>query len=520
MSGTIDSKTLPPVKKSFVEGLKLFLRPSVITMLALGFSAGIPILLIFSSLSLWLREAGVSRESVTFFSWAALGYSFKFTWAPLIDRMPLPFLTKAMGRRRSWMLFSQILIVLSILAMAFIDPSQAGDSLVLMALAAVALGFSSATQDVAIDAYRIESDTVEVQATLSATYIAGYRLGMIVAGAGALFLASHFGSAEGVYSYEAWKWTYMIMAAAMSIGIFTSLVAKEPVASKELSSEFATNSYVRFFGFFLIMASVFVLSFFLVSKYEVLAQLSLQTNLGSVLGGFVEETLRLAFAIAATYLVARAVLKTALVDGKMVTAIYIDPIRDFFRRYGTSLSILLLALIGLYRISDIVLGVISNVFYQDMGFSKNEIASVVKTFGLIMSLVGGFLGGILAVRMKVIHIMMLGAILSAGTNLLFLLLSQSGNDLTMLYVVISADNIAAGLASAGFVAFLSSLTNVKFTAVQYAVFTSLMTLLPKIIGGYSGTMVSKLEYSGFFIATTLMGIPVLLVIWLVGKRLK
>jgi len=202
----------------------------------------------------------------------------------------------------------------------------------------------------------------------------------------------------------------------------------------------------------------------------------------------------------------------------LIEETYIKPIRDFFSRYGVQTAIFLLALIGLYRVSDIVLGVISNVFYQDLGFSKNEIASVVKTFGLLMTIAGGFLGGMLSVRYGVMRILLLGAVLAAGTNLLFMWLAHIGNDVTWLYIVIGADNLSAGLASAAFVAFLSSLTNISFTAMQYALFSSLMTLLPKVLGGYSGSMVDTLGYGNFFIITALMGLPVIVLI-VFSKRL-
>ncbi|MCB1757560.1 MAG: MFS transporter, partial [Gammaproteobacteria bacterium] len=184
------------------------------------------------------------------------------------------------------------------------------------------------------------------------------------------------------------------------------------------------------------------------------------------------------------------------------------------------LAWLLLALIAFYRISDIVLGVISNVFFQDLGFSKTEIAGIVKTFGLFMTIAGGFLGGLLSVRYGVMRILFLGAVLSALTNLLFSWLATLGHNITMLYVVISADNLSAGLASAAFIAFLSSLTNISFTAVQYAIFSSLMTLFPKLLGGYSGSMVDNLGYPSFFTLTALMGLPVLLLITVAGKHLQ
>jgi len=199
---------------------------------------------------------------------------------------------------------------------------------------------------------------------------------------------------------------------------------------------------------------------------------------------------------------------------------YISPLKDFFERYGFKSALLLLTLVGVYRISDIVLGAIANIFYQDLGFTKNEIASVVQTFGLFMTIGGGFLGGILSIRYGVIRILFLGALLSAATNLLFMALASIGRDLNMLYLVISLDNLSAGLASAAFVAFLSSLTNIQFTAMQYAIFSSLMTLLPKLLGGYSGSIVDNIGYSSFFIMTALLGIPVLLLVWKAGIFLK
>ncbi|MEJ2742190.1 MAG: MFS transporter, partial [Gammaproteobacteria bacterium] len=207
-------------------------------MLFFGFAAGLPILLIFSSLSLWLREAGVERSTVTFFSWAALGYSFKFVWSPLVDSVPLPWLTRRMGRRRAWLLCSQVMVAIAILAMALVDPAQGEIDLVYMAIAAVCLGFSSATQDIVLDAFRIESAPAELQAALSATYVAGYRVGMIAAGAGALFLAQWFGSTAADYRYDAWCLTYVIMACGMCVGVVTTLLCPEPAEpiSKVVSS--------------------------------------------------------------------------------------------------------------------------------------------------------------------------------------------------------------------------------------------------------------------------------------------
>ncbi len=490
-------------------------------MLFLGFSAGIPILLIFSSLSLWLREAGVERSAVTFFSWAALGYSFKFVWAPLVDKLPIPYFTALLGRRRSWMLLSQSSIIAAIYWMAQTDPTVSGN-LTIMAIAAVLLGFSSATQDVVIDAYRIESADTDLQAMMSATYIAGYRIGMLVAGAGALFLASYFGSAKESYNYDAWQMSYTLMAAVMLVGIITTLLIPEPKLAKDIvKNNYTSQDYLRFLLLFIVVVAGFIATFYLNADIANIAKTALYERSGNAnLAGFLVQSLRLMSAIAVAYILALALVKLGLVNKQMAAETYVEPVQDFFVRYGYSLALLLLALIGLYRISDIVLGVISNVFYQDLGYTKVEIASVVKTFGLLMTIVGGFLGGLLSVRFGVLKILFLGALLSAATNLLFMLLAETGHSLAMLYLVISADNLSAGLASAAFIAFLSSLTNISFTAVQYAIFSSLMTLLPKILGGYSGTMVDELGYSSFFLITAVMGVPVLLLIWLAAKKLQ
>jgi PAT family beta-lactamase induction signal transducer AmpG len=484
-------------------------------MLFFGIAAGLPLLLIFSSLSLWLREAGIERATVTYFSWAALGYSFKFVWSPLVDRLPLPGLTRWLGRRRAWLLLSQLSIMSAIAWMAMIDP--ANESLLVMAAAAILLGFSSATQDVAIDAYRIESAEKSLQAMMSATYIAGYRIGMLLAGAGALYLADFFGSSAAAYSYSAWHNTYLIMSAMMLIGVITTLSVKEPAVNQSFRSE-GVSQHLSLLLFFIIAVAVFIASFYFSSDLAASVKQTLAGWLAnSVLASFVVELLRFVVAVVAVTAVAVVLSQLRWVDAAVVQRSYLDPVKDFFSRYGVSVAWLLLTLVGFYRVSDIVLGVIANVFYQDLGFSKSEIATVVKSFGLLMTLIGGFLGGVLTMRYGVMRILFIGALLSALTNLLFMLLAGMGHDLLMLYVVISADNLSAGLASAAFIAFLSSLTNISFTAVQYAIFSSLMTLFPKLLGGYSGTMVDGIGYENFFLLTALLGLPVLLLVWLAGR---
>jgi len=376
-----------------------------------------------------------------------------------------------------------------------------------MALAAVLLGFFSATQDIVIDAYRIESAPSELQAMMSSSYIAGYRIGMLSAGAGALLLASRLGTHLGAYHYPAWRLTYLALAATMLIGVVTTLLIPEPNGHAP-RIERPLRDYLGFLAVFLGAAAAFVGGFLLgraaLDWFE-------PADVGPLLG-FLGEALQLGTGLLAAWIVARLLMALGLVHRATLEETHIAPVREFFHRYGARTAWLLLALMGVYRISDIVLGVIANVFYQDLGFTKGEIAGIVNSYGLLMTLVGGFLGGALALRQGVTRILFLGALLSAATNLLFLLLARTGHDIPTLYLVISADNLSAGLASAAFVAFLSSLTNISFTAVQYAIFSSLMTLLPKLLGGYSGTLVEAFGYSGFFLFTTLLGLPVLLLV--------
>ena len=692
-----------------------FLDRRALIMLFLGFSAGIPILLIFSSLSLWLGEAGIDKSAVTFFSWAALGYSFKFVWAPLVDELPVPVLTKLLGRRRAWLLIAQLLIICAISIMAFSDPSLGQSYLYQMAAGAVLLGFSAATQDIVIDAYRIELAETQMQTVLASTYNAGYRIGMIVAGAGALFLAAYLGTAKGNYIYEAWKWTYLAMAAVMLVGIATTLCIREPQVDR-VRKEYKRVDYYRLVAVFFVSVVSFVLSYVYSGKFtEMLIQL---WSIKDSFALFCFEALRFIGSGAVAFMVGSSLVKMGAVNKQMAYETWVNPVADFFKRYGVKLALVLLLLIGFYRISDIIAGVISNVFYQDLNFTKEQIAEAVKVYGVIFSLVGGFLGGLLAQRMNIMKLMFVGAILASSTNLIFIGLVKSGqplNDVVInvgeqsfktqadetgawaikvpveqlqanerltatasfqndtsqpvsvtlpyisqtgastallllpitadnvidqresegsivvrgqylatlaenqsiklsldgqsfdakldkegvfsaaipaqllldsnskklnailmqneraqqhtalnyqvdpaaaksvtldfdlqpinlnkavdgqlevkgkvikeyssnwLYFAIIVDNLASGLAGAAFIAFLSSLTSVSFTAVQYAIFSSLMTLTPKILGGYSGTIVSNIGYPNFFLLTTLIGIPILILVVWVAKLLR
>jgi PAT family beta-lactamase induction signal transducer AmpG len=431
-----------PPRRSWAGALRVYREPASLRMLALGFSAGLPLLLVLGTLSFWLREAGVDRTTIGYLSWVGLAYGFKWLWAPLVDRMPLPLLTRRLGRRRSWLLLSQCAVAAGLVGMAYNDPRLALQPVVWCALA---VAFGSATQDIALDAFRIESADADRQAALAATYQTGYRLAMIWSGAGALWIAAR-AEAAGVAGYQpgAWRAAYLAMAASMAVGILTVLLSREPAPRARPPARGAA-----------------------------------------------------------------AWLRGALVE----------PFADFVRRYRWQAA-LILALIAVYRISDVVMGIMANPFYVDMGFTKDEVAAVTKVYGVAMTLAGAFVGGLLAMRLGVMRVLMLGAALSALSNLLFAWLGTRGHDLGGLVAVVAADNLAGGIASAAFIAYLSSLTNVNYSATQYALFSSLMLLLPKWLAGFSGAYVDAHGYGSFFVGTALLGLPVLLLVALAARAAR
>ena len=485
---------------SWQETLALLLSGRSLRMLLLGFSSGLPILLVFSTLSVWLIKAGVQRDVVTFFSWAGIAYGFKFVWSPLIDRIPLPFLAQRFGHRRAWLLVSQLCIMAAILFTAATDPAT---SLVWTAVGAVAIGFTSATQDIVIDAYRIESAPPRMQAFLSAAYVAGYRVAMLTAGAGSLWFAAWLGAET--YDPETWTTVYRIMAGFMLIGILATLLSPEP----EVGGDVATDKVVQLKLFLAFIAGVAGL----------IAMFNLFPDTPKDLGPFTKlffNTARLFVSLGAAGLVLYCLAKLRFVPAAEARKSYVEPFTDFVARYGKA-AVVILALIGIYRIADIVMGAVANVFYLEMGFDIAQIATYSKFYGLVATIAGGFLGGILASRIGVMRGLFIGALLAAASNLLFAYLATQDANVNLLIAVITADNLSAGFAVASFVAYLSALTSVTFTATQYALFSSIMLLVPKALAGYSGSIVSATGYPGFFIITALLGLPVLFLVYWAGK---
>jgi len=427
-------------RPSWAQTLRVYLEPASLRMFALGFSAGLPLLLVLGTLSFRLREAGIDRTTIGYLSWVGLAYGFKWCWAPLVDRLPIPLLTRALGRRRSWLLLSQLCIAAALVGMALADPRE---GLQLMVWCALAVAFASATQDIALDAYRIESADATRQGALAATYQTGYRLAMIWAGAGVLWIAARNELAGQGYQQAGWRTAYLVMAACMAVGVLTVLLSREP---------------------------------------------------------------------------ARVALAPARNAAEWLRGALIEPFADFLKRYGRQ-ALLILALIAVYRISDVVMGIMANPFYVDMGYTKDQVAAVSKVFGVVMTLLGAFVGGAMAMRWGVMRVLMLGAVLSASSNLLFAWLAGHTASLGALVFVVSADNLSAGVASAGFIAYLSSLTNVRYSATQYALFSSMMLLAPKWLAGYSGAFVDAYGYVPFFLGTAALGLPVLLLVWLATRWL-
>jgi PAT family beta-lactamase induction signal transducer AmpG len=428
---------------SWQEAFSVYQKPRVIGMIFLGFAAGLPFLLVFSTLSAWLRDEGVTRTTIGFFSWVGITYSIKVFWAPIVDRLPIPWLTRKLGKRRSWMLCAQIVIAAGLLGMASSDPEA---QLTFIAIYAVIVAFGSATQDITIDAYRIEAVDDQYQGAMAATYVFGYRLALLVAGAGAFYIA------EG----QSWSYAYITMATLMVIGMVATLVISEPIHQ--------------------------------ISKIAAKVEHKLESTLGlDENGDLVKRT------------------------GRWFVDAVVSPFVEFFERNGR-MALVILLLIATYKLSDITMGVMANPFYLDLGFSKTEIANVAKIFGFFMTIFGAVLGGIFVTRYGVEKPLIFGSVMIIVTNLLFVWLARTEPNISTLAVVISADNLSGGFATSAFIAYLSSMTNKAYSATQYALFSSLMTLPAKFIGGFSGIVVDAAGYAYFFLYAGLLGIPALLLI--------
>lgn len=445
VSGHAGAAAAQTGKRDWRAALFTYTRPRVVGMGFLGFSSGLPFLLVFSTLSAWLATVGVSKTTIGLFSWLGLTYSFKFLLAPFIDRFRVPGLGRWLGKRRSWMLVAQAGLMFGLFSMAGTDPVEALSTLAWFGLL---VAFASSIQDIAIDAWRIEAVATDQQGAMAATYLAGYRIAMLVAGAGSFYIAAG----------ASWPTAYVVMAALVGIGMITVLLLGEPDVDAE--GEMAVREQW-----------------------------------------------------AVDWLAARAHQPAWLQrTQRWIIGAVICPFWDFLARYGRA-ALVILAVVGLYRACEITLAVMSNPFYLDAGYSPEQIASVTKIFGLIMVLTGAALGGVLVARIGVLRAALVGAVISPASNLVFVWLSwQSAPGIVDLAATISIENLANGMAMTAFIAYLSSLTNVAYTATQYALFSSLMTLPGKFVGGFSGWVVERFGYAWFFFDTALIGMPVIILL--------
>jgi len=450
---TVDpAATRRPWWRGWLEAVAAYKHPRVLAMLFLGFSAGLPFMLVFSTLSAWLREVGIERATIGMLSWVGIIYSIKFFWAPVVDRLPLPVLHRLLGRRRSWMLIAQIGIAVGLFNMAHLNPVG---HLGTMAALALLVAFSSATQDIAIDAWRIEAAPQPMQGVMAAAYQLGYRIAIMVGSAGALWIAADYG----------WMASYTAMAAMVGVGILTTLVISEPEARVERQA--------------------------IAQEQRVIDWLERKAHW--------PDSLRQL--------------------GSWFVGAVVCPFVDFFTRYGTKLAVLMLAFIASYRLTDFTMGVMANPFYLDVGYTLKEIAAVAKLFGLVSSIIGVVLGGLAVARLGTVKSLAFGSLAVIASNLMFMTLAfQDNASITGLAIVVSADNLAMGIAGTALIAYLSSLTTASYTATQYALFSSMYALPGKLLMGTSGFVVDAVGYPWFFVYTSCLGIPALVLLYIIVRN--
>ena len=481
-------------KRGIGAALAVFVERRALVMLALGFASGLPNLLIFDTLSLWLRESGLSLKVISIFALATLSYSLKFLWAPLIDRTQIPGLTRLLGHRRSWMIVLQILVMVGLWLISGADPVR---NLGLMAVFAAFVAFVSATQDIVIDAWRIEAAEVEKQGAMAAAYQWGYRGAMIVAGAAPLLLAEAY----------SWNFSYAVMAGLMLVGVAGVLGAPReaahtvrPIHAEGVPSrpalelpEWIARLAVFGLGALLLGCGLAADASLLASGLRGLGLPQAAATVTEVWAlkpqGVYAQLLAVAAGLGVIVLAVCPLPGVKTRPGVYLFAALGDPLRDFLQRYR-GVAALILALICLYRLSDFVLNIM-NPFYADLGFSKIEIAEARKVFGVVMTVLGVGLGGFFVARLGMMRALVIGAFAGPLSNLAFGWLAIQGPQLWALFVAIGIDNVAGGISGTCLIAYMSSLTSTGFTATQYALFSSLYALPGKLIASQSGRIVES-----------------------------
>jgi PAT family beta-lactamase induction signal transducer AmpG len=442
----------PPRASGWLDAILVYARPRMLSMLALGFSSGLPFMLIYNTMSAWLRQSGIERATISTLSLVGLAYSIKFLWAPVVDRLRLPILGRLLGQRRSWMLLAQLSVVVALMTISTSNPAE---DIGRLAWVTLLLAFSAATQDIVVDAWRIETASLQEQGPMAAVYQLGYRLAILVATGGALWIASQHG----------WHTSYAFMGGLMGVGVLATLLVREPERRAALESVLTERRVVEW----------------------------LQAR------AHWPQSLQRA--------------------GAWILGAVLCPLLDFFTRYGLGLGALLFGFISTYRMTDYTMGVMSNPFYIDMHYSLLQIAGVVKLYGTVLSLVGVVAGGLAVAKLGRLRSLLLGSVLVIVSNVSFGILAARGEPSLMgLATVISLDNFAQGVHGTALIAFMSTLTSANYTATQYAVLSSIYTIPGKLLMSRSGHIVSAIGYPSFYLYTAALSLPALLLLLLISRR--
>jgi PAT family beta-lactamase induction signal transducer AmpG len=419
--------------RSWAESAKVYGDRRVLSLLFLGFSSGLPFGVLAEPLTAWLAESQVSKTMIGLFALVSLPYSLKFLWAPLMDRLPLPGLTRRFGRRRGWALFAQAMLLVVVVGLGLTDPR--GD-LWWTAAFALAVAFASASQDVVIDAYRVEILKTHQLAAGAAVATFGWRVGQVGAAAGGLIVAD----------LMPWPLVFAGMALLTLIGVAAVLVNPEPKAPAAPVDRDARApaDRPRWIGW----------------AYEAV----------------------------------------------------VAPFKDFLGRDGWAAVLLFILL---YKFGDAVLAVMKVPFFIEIGFTKTEIAEIAKIFGVNAIILGGLMGGVLLARVGIATGLLISGVLMALSNLVFVLQAWAGHDLWMLAFTIAVENVTTGMGTTAFIAYLSSLCNVAYTATQYALLTSLMAFSRTALSSVAGWIADHVDWVTFFVITTLAALPgLLLLVWM------
>ena len=406
----------------FLIAIGPYREKKIVITLVMGFVSGVPLLLTITLLQAWLTDEGIAKSTIGLFALVGLPYSLKFLWAPIFDR----YVVNALGRRRGWLLLSQIALIIAIIGLGMTNPSLSAFNVAILALLVT---FFSASQDIVIDAFRRESLLDEEQTLGASAYVLGYRIGALAAGAGGLILAD----------YLSYQLVYMLMATIMLIGVMATIIADEPIQEDEPKS-----------------------------------------------------------------------LKDAI----------INPFTEFFNRKGYNSAILILLFILLYKVGDTMAHSLSTNFYLDIGFTKTQIGTVVKVFGLVATLIGAFLGGLISLRIGLYKSLIIFGIFQAVATLGFSVLAAFGNYISLLMIVISLENLAAGMGYTAYLAFMANMTNKEFTATQFALMTALMSIPRTFFSGSSGYLVEMMDWQIYFIFCSLIAFPALIILMKIRRETK